>query len=34
VADYLDYSRILEAAEPSGIMDGLFGGHGNGRFLG
>ncbi|KAG2547302.1 hypothetical protein PVAP13_9KG060860 [Panicum virgatum] len=34
VADYLDYSRILEAAEPSGIVDGLFGGHGNGRFLG
>jgi hypothetical protein len=34
MADYLDYSRILEAAEPSGIMDGLFAGHGNGRFLG
>ncbi|KAG0525798.1 hypothetical protein BDA96_06G088200 [Sorghum bicolor] len=34
MADYIDYSRILEAAEPSGIMDGLFGGHGNGRFLG
>ncbi|XP_066350645.1 ethylene-responsive transcription factor ERF110-like [Miscanthus floridulus] len=34
VVDYLDYSRILEAAEPSGTMNGLFGGHGNGRFLG
>jgi hypothetical protein len=34
MADYLDYSRILEATEPSGIVDGLFSGHGNGRFLG
>jgi len=35
MADYLEYSRILEGGEPSGgIMDGLFGGDGNGRFLG
>ncbi|XP_066342338.1 ethylene-responsive transcription factor RAP2-6-like [Miscanthus floridulus] len=34
VADHLNYSRILEATEPSGIMDGLFGGHRNGCFLG
>jgi hypothetical protein len=34
MTDYLDYSRILEATEPSGIVDGLFSGHGNGRFLG
>jgi hypothetical protein len=34
MADYLDYSRILEATEPSGIVDGLFSGHGNRRFLG
>ncbi|KAL6883464.1 hypothetical protein ACP4OV_010878 [Aristida adscensionis] len=33
--DYLEYSRILEAAEPSAVlMDGLLGGDGNGRFLG
>ncbi|CAO2042258.1 unnamed protein product [Urochloa humidicola] len=35
MADYLEYSRILEGGEPSGIMDGfLGGGDGNGRFLG
>ncbi|KAF8715576.1 hypothetical protein HU200_027237 [Digitaria exilis] len=37
MADYLEYSRILEGSggEPSGgIMDGIFGGDGNGRFLG
>ena len=35
MADYLEYSRILEGGEPSGgIMDGLLGGDGNGRFLG
>ncbi|KAK3144772.1 hypothetical protein QOZ80_4AG0317670 [Eleusine coracana subsp. coracana] len=35
VMDYLEYSRILEAEEPtSAIMDGLLGGDGNGRFLG
>ncbi|CAN6241763.1 unnamed protein product [Urochloa humidicola] len=35
MADYLEYSKILEGAEPSGIMDGfLAGGDGNGRFLG
>jgi hypothetical protein len=34
MADYLEYSRILEGDETSGIMDGLFGGDGNGRFLG
>ena len=35
MADYLEYSRILEGGEPSGgIMDGLFGGDGNCRFLG
>ncbi|CAL5027494.1 unnamed protein product [Urochloa decumbens] len=33
MADYLEYSRILEGGEPSGIMDGLLG-DGNGRFLG
>ncbi|CAL5032119.1 unnamed protein product [Urochloa decumbens] len=37
MADYLEYSRILEGGEPSGIMDGLLGAgydDGNGRFLG
>ncbi|CAL5067753.1 unnamed protein product [Urochloa decumbens] len=36
MADYLEYSRILEGGEPSGgIMVGLLaGGDGNGRFLG
>ncbi|TKW04389.1 hypothetical protein SEVIR_7G106000v4 [Setaria viridis] len=33
MADYLEYSRILEGGEPSGIMDGIFGGDANGRFL-
>ncbi|KAL6650618.1 hypothetical protein ACP70R_009543 [Stipagrostis hirtigluma subsp. patula] len=35
VMDYLEYSRILEGAEPSAVMmDGLLGADGNGRFLG
>ncbi|KAJ1270991.1 hypothetical protein BS78_06G094500 [Paspalum vaginatum] len=34
MADYLEYSRILEGAEPSGIMNGILGVEGNGRYLG
>ncbi|KAF8667430.1 hypothetical protein HU200_053117 [Digitaria exilis] len=37
MADYLEYSRILEGSggEPGGgIVEGFFGGDGNGRFLG
>ncbi|XP_062185715.1 ethylene-responsive transcription factor ERF110-like [Phragmites australis] len=34
VMDYLEYSRILQGAETSAIMDGFLSGDGNGRFLG